>query len=101
MQFHLGHTNSWIGGVLETGTFPGALGGWGWMDESAFDFSAWAEDEPSGPEDTEQCIEMWTNGLWNDAKCSKVVSRFFATKNVLVIAFHMFKTSRPLVLLSP
>ena len=72
----LGHENSWIGGVLETGTFPGALGGWGWMDESAFDFSAWAEDEPSGPEDIEQCIEMWTNGLWNDAKCTKVIFRF-------------------------
>ena len=46
------------------------------MDESAFDFSAWAEDEPSGPEDIEQCIEMWTNGLWNDAKCTKVIFRF-------------------------
>ena len=42
------------------------------MDESAFDFTAWAEDEPSGPEEVEQCMEMWTNGLWNDNKCDKV-----------------------------
>ena len=62
-----------MGGVLETGTFPGSMGGWGWIDESAFDFSAWAEDEPSGPDDEEQCMEMWTNGLWNDNSCSKVI----------------------------
>ena len=61
-----------MGGVLETGTFPGSMGGWGWIDESAFDFSAWAEDEPSGPDDVEQCMEMWTNGLWNDNSCAKV-----------------------------
>ena len=73
---HKGHANTRIGGVLETGTFPGAVGGWGWMDESAFDFTAWAEDEPSGPEEVEQCMEMWTNGLWNDNKCEKVYFYF-------------------------
>ena len=47
------------------------------MDESAFDFTAWAEDEPSGPEEDEQCMEMWTNGLWNDNTCEKVTFFFF------------------------
>ena len=56
------------------------------MDESAFDFTAWAEDEPSGPEENEQCMEMWTNGLWNDNKCEKVF--LFITYYLLINSSH-------------
>ena len=65
-----GHVNTRLGGVLESS--PWDEGGWAWIDGSPFNFEAWAEDEPSGPVEDEQCLEMWTNGLWNDNRCDKV-----------------------------
>ena len=50
----------------------GQPGGWAWLDGTPFDYDNWADGEPSGPEDIEQCIEMWTNAQWNDAKCSNL-----------------------------
>jgi len=65
-----GHVNTWIGGALLP-EWNGQPGGWGWVDGTGFGFSNWADGEPSGPEDIEQCLEMWTNAQWNDRACDK------------------------------
>ena len=67
-----GHANTRLGAGLANGGGPDAITGWTWIDGSSFNFVNWADGEPSGPADTEQCIEMWTNGLWNDNSCDKV-----------------------------
>ena len=67
-----GHANTRLGAGLANGGGPDAISGWTWVDGSSFNFVNWADGEPSGPADTEQCIEMWTNGLWNDNSCDKV-----------------------------
>ena len=66
-----GHENTWIGGALLPPLY-GEEGGWAWLDGTPMDWFHWADDEPSGPPDVEQCIEMWTNGLWNDNSCDKL-----------------------------
>ena len=43
--------------------------GWQWLDETAFKYTNWAEGEPSLNGD-EYCLELWTNGFWNDVACS-------------------------------
>ena len=43
------------------------LGGWEWSDNSAFDFTNWAANEPNDVGDSgEQCAEFYTDGKWND-----------------------------------
>ena len=47
--------------------------GWLWIDDTPFDFTNWDPEEPSDETHlNEQCIEMWTNGLWNDANCASL-----------------------------
>ncbi|KAH7704828.1 C-type lectin [Aphelenchoides avenae] len=46
---------------------------WQWVDGSVADFVYWAEGEPNGHIDGEQCTEVWGGGVdhaWNDLKCS-------------------------------
>ncbi|XP_052701321.1 macrophage mannose receptor 1-like [Crassostrea angulata] len=45
-----------------------------WSDESDFDYANWNEEEPSDSllSQTEECVEMFTNGTWNDASCDQI-----------------------------
>lgn len=45
-----------------------------WSDESNFDYANWNEEEPSDSllSQTEECVEMFTNGTWNDASCDQI-----------------------------
>lgn len=71
-----GHLNTWIGGALMPdiggGEEGGITGGWMWLDGTGFGFTNWADGEPSGPAESEQCLEMWTNAQWNDNDCTKL-----------------------------
>lgn len=46
--------------------------GWAWTDQSALQFTNWAQGEPNGNifEGTrEDCVEMYKDGKWNDNSC--------------------------------
>ena len=97
-----GHANTWLGAGLANGGGPDAITGWTWVDGSSFNFVNWADGEPSGPADTEQCIEMWTNGLWNDNSCDKVSPKKLRSSINLIFdietSIYLPKTSRILIL---
>jgi len=42
--------------------------GFKWIDESLFDYSKWARNQPDNAENNEPYVEMWINGngVWND-----------------------------------
>lgn len=44
-----------------------------WSDESDVDYANWNEDEPSDSllSQAEECVEMFTNGTWNDVSCDQ------------------------------
>lgn len=44
-----------------------------WSDRSNVDFTYWNTDEPSDSllSSHEECAEMYVDGTWNDAACSK------------------------------
>ena len=55
----------WVGGE-----WTGA--DWEWTDQSAFTFFNWNQGEPNNFDGGEEdCLEIWTNGKWNDDKCDK------------------------------
>jgi len=46
-------------------------GEWEWSDSNTKGITQWADDEPSGYQDNEQCALFWarSDGYWNDANC--------------------------------
>lgn len=44
---------------------------WGWVDGSLINFSAWRPGEPNDAfgKNSENCLEVSPNGLWNDFPC--------------------------------
>lgn len=43
---------------------------WAWEDGTDYgSYENWNENEPSPPEDGEHCVELYTNGKWNDLMC--------------------------------
>ena len=49
--------------------FTALTDGWQWEDESAVEYTNWAENEPNG-EEAEECVEMYPQeGTWNDISC--------------------------------
>ena len=46
-------------------------GGFKWHDGTPLGYVNWADGEPTGTNwgESEQCVEMWSNGYWNDIDC--------------------------------
>ena len=55
----------WVGGSEATED-----GQWTWTDGSPFTYTNWRNGEPSNGFQ-EDCLAVYPNGLWNDAKCSR------------------------------
>ncbi|CBY08573.1 unnamed protein product [Oikopleura dioica] len=69
-QSIIGHANAWLGAInMPDGNGEVYPTGWQWLDETAFKYTNWAEGEPSLNND-EYCLELWTNGFWNDNACT-------------------------------
>lgn len=53
-------------------------GKWTWLDgtDYASSYKSWMPNEPNDDNKNEDCAHMWTNGNWNDKKCSH--DEFFA-----------------------
>lgn len=43
-------------------------GGWAWSDGAPLGFTNWESGEPNGG-DSENCLEQYSSGRWNDAYC--------------------------------
>lgn len=71
-------------------------GTWTWIDGSAFQFSNWGEDEPSG-DNTENCLEMvgTKNGTWNDVPCDASHS-----EKAAICSFDLCKLSNEMISLN-
>ncbi|KAJ8402327.1 hypothetical protein AAFF_G00368160 [Aldrovandia affinis] len=70
--------NVWIG-LTRDKSF-----GWGWTDMTALGFLNWAPGEPNeafhpGDVGSEQCVEMYPDGRWNDNNCMQ--KRGFACRH--------------------
>ena len=67
--------NGWIGGEDKTteGTFV-------WTDGTSFSFTNWKDGQPGGG-DVQNCLQMrFTDGLWDDIKCSKTTNVYICKK---------------------
>ena len=78
-QSIFGQDSVWLGGYADVG--------WEWIDGTAFQFAAWANEEPSNS-DAGQCIEMLPNGQWIVADCVTNSRSFICQKT----AEHSFCT---------
>ncbi|XP_035263504.1 macrophage mannose receptor 1 [Anguilla anguilla] len=58
------YTRTWIGGLryLETGRFI-------WLDGSRWSYADWLSGEPSNTAGVENCVELLSNGKFNDMPC--------------------------------
>ena len=73
--------NLWIGGSRESGT-------WSWSDRTSWNFENWNTGEPNNAGGNENCLEITSNGKWNDrngndrlfAVYKRVMPRFFDYK---------------------
>ena len=55
----------WVGGQF-------ADASWEWIDQSAWTYFNWNPGEPNNHEGGEEdCLEVYTNGKWNDDVCDK------------------------------
>ncbi|KAJ8405943.1 hypothetical protein AAFF_G00308310 [Aldrovandia affinis] len=59
-----GYTRTWIGGFnyLKTGRFL-------WLDGSSWGYADWLPGEPNNTADVEDCVELLSNGKFNDMPC--------------------------------
>ena len=78
-------TNFWIGlSRMHDGSFS-------WVDGSAFNFEHWADGEPNGEVEGEDCVEMYTSNdaQWNDVICSDHNPFVCMTKRCKVFCFSL------------
>ncbi|XP_022109148.1 macrophage mannose receptor 1-like [Acanthaster planci] len=46
-------------------------GDYKWSDGSVVDYARWANNEPNDADGSEQCVQMWAEGTWNDQNCGE------------------------------
>ncbi|XP_030641610.1 galactose-specific lectin nattectin-like [Chanos chanos] len=59
-----GRTRTWIGGLkyLKTGRFI-------WLDGARWSYADWLPGEPNDTVGVEDCVELLSNGKFNDMPC--------------------------------
>ncbi|KAL5020109.1 hypothetical protein ScPMuIL_003001 [Solemya velum] len=58
---------SWIGAHLVSGS-------WEWVGSGdAVTYNNWHSNEPNDHKDDEDCAQMYSDGFWNDQRCSKTI----------------------------
>ncbi|KAL5014879.1 hypothetical protein ScPMuIL_009149 [Solemya velum] len=58
---------SWIGAHLVSGS-------WEWVGSGvAVTYNNWHSNEPNDHKDDEDCVQIYTDGFWNDQRCSKTI----------------------------
>ena len=52
-----------------------------WQDSTELEFTNWATNEPNNVDGNEACGQIYSNGYWNDAVCTKeTAARGFVCK---------------------
>ena len=67
-----------------------------WQDTTELEFTNWATGEPNNADNSEACGQMYANGYWNDAPCTKTNVNAYICKRerpteVRICLFQGFK----------
>eukprot|EP00092_Neocalanus_flemingeri_P046978 GFUD01053058.1.p1 GENE.GFUD01053058.1~~GFUD01053058.1.p1 ORF type:complete len:171 (+),score=17.36 GFUD01053058.1:62-574(+) len=59
-------TDAWIGGFR---ILPAVSPFWAWVDGSTLSYTNWASGKPDNGGGNQNCVQMYTNGYWDDVGC--------------------------------
>eukprot|EP00092_Neocalanus_flemingeri_P025442 GFUD01027584.1.p1 GENE.GFUD01027584.1~~GFUD01027584.1.p1 ORF type:complete len:220 (-),score=33.53 GFUD01027584.1:291-950(-) len=57
---------AWIGGFR---ILPAVSPFWAWIDGYTFAYTNWATGEPNNEGGNQNCVQMYTDGYWDDVEC--------------------------------
>ncbi|KAK6019246.1 lectin C-type domain protein [Ostertagia ostertagi] len=69
----LGGIYGWVGGVNIGGT-------WTWLDGKEWNYTNWAEGEPS--DGGQDCVQIYADGYWDNYNCEKTNHAFVCKRSI-------------------